>query len=121
MHSTVPPAIFIYLNFCRISINNSIHVYSSKNLTDKRLYINIFTRQLAYLVASLAYSVIIWLIFGSKIVVDMYLVGEKREHRVSNKVYYKLNKLELFADILRIRDLKQDFINKNYLEKVFLE
>ena len=33
----------------------------------------------------------------------MYLVGEKREHRVSNKVYYKLNKRELFAGLSESR------------------
>ena len=65
---------------------------------------------------SLAYLVIIWLIFGSKIVVDMYLAGEKREHRVSNKVYYKLNKRELFAGLSESRqnDLEKsraDIIN----------
>ena len=33
----------------------------------------------------------------------MYLVGEKREQRISNKVYYKLNKRELFAGLSESR------------------
>ena len=33
----------------------------------------------------------------------MHLVGEKREHRISNKVYYKLNKRELFARLSESR------------------
>ena len=51
VHSTVRPAIFMYLNLCRNIIyhceckliNNSIHVNSSKNLIDKR-YILIYSR-----------------------------------------------------------------------------
>ena len=35
----------------------------------------------------------------------MYLVGEKREHRISNKVDYKLNKRELFAGLSESRQM----------------
>ena len=38
----------------------------------------------------------------------MHLVGEKREHRISNKVYYKLNKRELFA---RLSESRQKWRN----------
>ena len=48
----------------------------------------------------------------------MYLVGEKREHNINNKVNYKLNKRELFAGRSETMHGNKLFVQLHEPEKV---